>query len=71
MSNEYGIREQEYSKQLNLSLWRRLLAFTRPYKGAVFTLCAANMLLALGETIFPLFTRWASFSRACWRWPCC
>ena len=59
MSNEYGIREQEYSKQLNLSLWRRLLAFTRPYKGAVFTLCAANMLLALGETIFPLFTRYA------------
>ena len=37
----------------------RLLAFTRPYKGAVFTLCAANMLLALGETIFPLFTRYA------------
>ncbi len=60
MSEELGIRETEFqNRRINLSVWRRLLRFAMVYKIIVIRLCAANILLAIGESMFPLLTRFA------------
>jgi len=49
--------EEDYSAQLDLGLWRKLFAYTRPYRRAVVGLCAAGVVTALADTAFPLLTR--------------
>ena len=57
---ELGLREDEYSDQkLDVSLWKRLLKFALVYRRDVIWLCTANIMLAFGETMFPLLTRYA------------
>jgi ATP-binding cassette subfamily B protein len=58
--DELGLREEEFQdKRINFSLWRRLLRFALVYRKSVVQLCAANILLAIGESLFPLLTRYA------------
>ncbi|MBQ9988212.1 MAG: ABC transporter ATP-binding protein [Clostridia bacterium] len=59
MSQEFGIREEEYASKLDFSLWRRLWVYIRPYKAWVIQLCITNSLLAIGETAIPLLTKYA------------
>ncbi len=53
------LEEKDYSEKISLSLWKRLFAFARPYRGLMIQLGIANIFLGLGETIFPLLTRYA------------
>jgi ATP-binding cassette subfamily B protein len=57
--DELGIREEEFSSKLNMSLWKRLMRYALRYRGDVARLCTANILLAVGESMFPLLTRYA------------
>ena len=52
------LEEKDYSEKISLSLWKRLFAFARPYRGLMIQLGIANIFLGLGETIFPLLTRY-------------
>ena len=58
-TRESGLQEQEFSEHLDRSVWKRLLAFTKPYRWLMLQLCLFNLVLALGETAFPLLTRYA------------
>jgi ATP-binding cassette subfamily B protein len=49
--------EEEYSREIDLSLWKKLFAYTRPYRKSVFLLCATGMLTAVADTCFPLLAR--------------
>ena len=49
--------EEDYSAQLDLALWRKLFAYTRPYRRAVIGICAAGVVTAFADTAFPLLTR--------------
>ena len=53
------LEEKDYSEKISLSLWKRLFAFARPYRGLMIQLGIADIFLGLGETIFPLLTRYA------------
>ena len=49
--------EEDYTKELDLALWRKLLAYTRPYRRALAVLCLAGAVTAVADTLFPLLTR--------------
>lgn len=53
------LHEKDYAEKISLSLWKRLFAFARPYRGLMVQLCLADVFLGLGETVFPLLTRYA------------
>ncbi len=58
--DELGLKEDEYQdRKIDVSIWKRLLNFALRYRRDVIWLCSSNMLLALGETMFPLLTRFA------------
>jgi len=49
--------EEDYSKELDLALWRKLFAYTRPYRRAVVWICVAGVVTAFADTAYPLLTR--------------
>ncbi len=51
--------EQEYTKSFDLSLWNKLLSYAGKYKKAMFVLVLAQVLIALADTSYPMFTRYA------------
>ncbi len=53
------IQEQEYSKRLDLAVWKRLLQFARPYRKSLFFLISQMVLLGLVDALIPLFSRYA------------
>lgn len=59
MNQAYGIQEQEYTKRINLSIWRRLCKYLFVYKRNLWGVIIANICIAIGEVAFPLLTRYA------------
>ncbi|NLM79130.1 MAG: hypothetical protein GX173_13800, partial [Ruminococcaceae bacterium] len=45
------IQEQEYSKRLDLAVWKRLLQFARPYRKSLFFLISQMVLLGLVDAL--------------------
>ncbi len=48
--------EEEFSGQMNLGLWRRLLRFARPYRLHVVGIVLTSLLAAGCDNLFPLMT---------------
>ena len=51
--------EQDYTKKLDLGLWRRLLKYARPYYGLLLALAGTMVLNAVGDVLFPMLTSYA------------
>lgn len=51
--------EQEYSKRVDLAVWKRLLKFAVPYRKRLFSLIGIMALLGLIDALFPMFSRYA------------
>ncbi len=51
--------EQEYTKDLDLSVWKRLWPFCRPYRWIFLAVVACNGFTALIDVVLPLFQRYA------------
>lgn len=51
--------EQEYSKRFDLSTFKRLLVFAKPYKKEIIVLIIQMVLLALVDAIFPKLNQYA------------
>ncbi|NLO36604.1 MAG: ABC transporter ATP-binding protein [Clostridiaceae bacterium] len=54
-----NLQEQEYSKRLDLNVWKRLLQFARPYRRQLIILIGQMFLLGLVDAVMPLFNRYA------------
>lgn len=50
-------QEQDYSKKLDLHVWKKYFRMARPYRKLLVILASLSALLALSETGFPLVTR--------------
>ena len=53
------LQEQEYSKRLDLKVWRRLLSFVMPYRRLLLTLIIQMIFIGTLEAVIPLFSRYA------------
>ncbi len=51
--------EKEYTQSLDLSIWKRLWPFCKPYRGIFLSVVAFNSLTALIDVALPLFQRYA------------
>jgi ATP-binding cassette subfamily B protein len=51
--------EKEFSKRLDLQVWRRLIQFARPYRRTLLFLIVQMILLGLVDAFVPLFSRYA------------
>ncbi len=51
--------EQAFSKRFDVTVWKRLLQFTRPYRRELAVLVGQMVLLGLVDAIMPLFNRYA------------
>lgn len=51
--------EQEYSKRIDLNVWKRLLVFAKPHKKRLITLILQMLLIGLVDAAFPQFNRFA------------
>lgn len=51
--------EQEYSKKLNLKIWKRLFQFARPYRRDQLILIMLMVFAGLMDAVIPLFSRYA------------
>ncbi len=70
-----GIDEDAAARRVRLQLWRRLFAYTRPYRGTVITLATAAGFTAAMDVSFPLLNRAVidaaasdGFAQSMWRW---
>ena len=70
-----GIDEDAAARRVRLQLWRRLFAYTRPYRGTVITLATAAGCTAALDVAFPLLNRAVidaaaseGFENSMWRW---
>lgn len=52
-------KEQEFTKQFDAQLWRRLLTYAKPYKKHLILLALIMMAVGGIDVIFPLMTRYA------------
>lgn len=52
-------KEQEYNKRFDLSLWMKLLKYTKPYKKLMISLGFVMICVAGIDVIFPLMTKYA------------
>ncbi|MBP8989820.1 MAG: ABC transporter ATP-binding protein [Clostridia bacterium] len=52
------LQEQEYSKRLDIGVWKRLLQFARPYKRYLIMLMIQMIFLGLVDALMPLFNRY-------------
>ncbi|AOT69063.1 ABC transporter ATP-binding protein [Geosporobacter ferrireducens] len=53
------LKEQEFTKQFDMQLWKRLLAYAKPYKKHLMLLALIMMAVAGVDVIFPLMTKYA------------
>lgn len=53
------LQEQEFSKRLDLAVWKRLLQFARPYRRYLLILIIQMVFLGLVDALLPLFNRYA------------
>ena len=51
--------EQEFTQSFELSTWKRLLPFLRPYRTTLVVILVFNLFCALVDIILPLFQRYA------------
>jgi ATP-binding cassette subfamily B protein len=51
--------EQEYSKRLDLRVWKRLLQFTKPYQRNLIILTVQMIFIGLIDAVMPLINRYA------------
>ena len=54
-----AFKEQEYDKRFDISLWKKLLQFCKPYKKRLVTLGLFMIGLAGVDVIFPLMSKYA------------
>jgi len=54
-----NFEEQEFSKRIDLRVWKRLLAFAAPHKRKILMLCFQMFLIGLVDAAFPQFNRFA------------
>ena len=54
-----NIDEKEYSSKCGWKIWKRLLPFLAPYKGALALNFAVNILIAVTDVFFPLLRLYA------------
>ena len=54
---EDGIDEEQTAHALELGIWKRLFAFTKPYRKELIALIACGVGTAIGEASFPMITR--------------
>lgn len=50
-------QEQDYTKRFDVGLWRRLIAYLKPYHKHLLGIMAAMCVSALCDVLFPLMTR--------------
>jgi ATP-binding cassette subfamily B protein len=55
--NEF--EEQEYSSQLDVAIWKKILYFCKPYKKNFALLIGTGLVLAITDAMFPQFTGYA------------
>lgn len=53
----HGFEEQEYSKQFDMGLWRKLLRYAKPYQKHLIALGIVMVLVASLDAFFPQMTR--------------
>ncbi len=51
--------EQDYTKKIDLSLWKKLLRFAKPHRKQVTMLISVMVLMAVTDALFPLLSRYA------------
>lgn len=56
--SDVAFQEDEYHRQLDLALWRRVLRHARPYRRPLLGLSVAALVVATVEVFFPLATGW-------------
>jgi ATP-binding cassette, subfamily B, bacterial len=54
-----GYEEQDYSKQFDFGLWRKLLRFAKPYKRQLFLLAGVMVVLGTIDAAFPMMNKYA------------
>jgi len=54
-----AFEEQEYSKRIDLTLWRRLVSYAAAYRGHLAALALVMIAVAVIDAVFPLLTRHA------------
>lgn len=54
-----NFQEQEYSKRIDLKVWKKLIQFARPYRRNLIILIIQMALLGLTDAVFPIFSRYA------------
>ncbi|MBN1149859.1 ABC transporter ATP-binding protein [candidate division WOR-3 bacterium] len=57
--NEYYFQEEEFTKGLSPALWKKILAFARPYAKFVALLFVVMISVAVIDAAFPLMTKYA------------
>ena len=53
------IEEQEYTKNFDIRIWKRVLPFLAPFKGCVAVMLIFNLICSLVDIVMPLFQRYA------------
>ncbi len=52
------LKEDEYSGQIDLKLWRRILGHAAPYRSQLIGLAASGVLIAVIDAVFPLILKY-------------
>jgi ATP-binding cassette, subfamily B, bacterial len=58
MTDEHTFQEEEYIRQLDFGLWRRIIAHVKPYRRPLTMLCSAGLVVAGIDALLPLITAW-------------
>lgn len=53
------IEEQEYTKNFDIRIWKRVLPFLKPFRGTVAVILIFNLVCSLIDIVLPLFQRYA------------
>ena len=54
-----SFEEQEYSKRIDLKVWKRLLRFAAPHRKRILSLIVQMVLIGMVDAAFPQFNRYA------------
>lgn len=54
-----SFEEQEYSKRIDIHVWKRLLRFATPHRKKIVTLIVQMVMIGLVDAAFPQFNRFA------------
>jgi len=55
----HGFEEQDYSKEIDFKIWRKILSYARPYRGHLLQLLVVMSVVAVIDAAFPAMTRYA------------